>query len=115
MINSSLNFYAIYVLFIEPVTAPTTKVVGFPLTIVKGVKDKMQDLNRIKLGYSPLTDSIYLYRHGKKPEIILDKRRAEEDVMSVFIEKMMYGAKKGSFMKVTLGDKIYEVSCKHTK
>lgn len=55
MINSSLNFYAIYVLFIEPVT------------------------------------------------------RAEEDVMSVFIEKMMYGAKKGSFMKVTLGDKIYEL------
>lgn len=72
----------------------------------------MQDLNKIKLGHSPLTDSIYLYRHGKNPEMALDKRRAEADVISVFIQKMMYGSKKGSKMKVKLGDKKYEVSCR---
>lgn len=37
------------------------------------------NLNAIKLGHSPLTDTIFLYRHGKDPSLALDKREAEAD------------------------------------
>jgi len=31
-------------------------------------------LRNYKLGYSPLSDTIYLYRHGKDPQLSLDKK-----------------------------------------
>ena len=67
------------------------------------------DLSKIKLGYSPLSDSIYLYRHGKNPNMALDKRPAEADVMAVLVEHMMYGAPKGAEKTVEFGDKKYVV------
>ncbi|MFW6046547.1 MAG: hypothetical protein ACOCP4_02010 [Candidatus Woesearchaeota archaeon] len=67
------------------------------------------DLNKIKLGYTPLTDSIYLYRHGKDPRLALDKREAEADVISVLIEHMMNGAPKGAEKTVSFGDKKYKI------
>jgi len=67
------------------------------------------DLNRIKLGHSPLTDTIFLYRHGQCPTLALDKREAEADVMSVLVAHMMHNAPKGSQKVITLGDKQYTV------
>jgi hypothetical protein len=64
-------------------------------------------LDKIKLGYSPLTDSIYLYRHGKDPCLALEKREAEADVMSVVVEHMMNEAPNGAEKKIRLGDKKY--------
>ena len=69
----------------------------------------MIDLNKIKLGHSPLTDSIFLYRHGKDPEFALDKREAETDVMAVLVEHMMYNAPRGAEKVITLGDKQYTI------
>lgn len=69
----------------------------------------MTELGKIKLGHSPLTDTIFLYRHGKNPEVALDKRDAEADVMSVLIDHMMHGAPNGSEKVITLGDKKYTV------
>jgi len=67
------------------------------------------ELHSIKLGHSPLTDTIFLYRHGKDPDLALDKREAESDVMSVLIAHMMHDAPKGSEKVITLGDKQYTV------
>lgn len=66
-------------------------------------------LDKIKLGHSPLTDSIYLYRHGKDPALALEKRAAEADVMAVLVDHMMHGAPKGSFKTITLGERQYEI------
>ena len=67
------------------------------------------DLNKIKIGHSPLTDTIFLYRHGKDPALALDKREAEADVISVLVQHMMYGAPKGSEKTVQFGDKKYKI------
>jgi hypothetical protein len=67
------------------------------------------DLKKVKLGYSPLSDSIYLYRHGKDPNLAIDKRDAEADVMAVLVEHMMHDAPKGSEKIVQFGDKKYNV------
>jgi hypothetical protein len=66
-------------------------------------------LENIKLGHSPLTDSIFLYRHGKDAWLALDKRDAEADVMSVLVQHMMHDAPKGSEKVIALGDKKYTV------
>ena len=69
----------------------------------------MIDLKNIKLGYSPLSDSIYLYQHGKDPALALDKREAEADVMAVLVKHMMHDAPKGSEKVVMLGNKKYMI------
>lgn len=70
------------------------------------------DLDKIKLFHSPLTDTIYLGRVGKKAGVALDKRDAEADVMNVLVQHMMHEALWGSVKTISLGDKKYEVSVK---
>ena len=67
------------------------------------------NLKNVKLGHSPLTDTIFLYRHGKDPALALDKREAEVDVIAVLVEHMMHDAPKGSEKVITLGDKQYTI------
>ena len=70
-------------------------------------------LDNIKLGYSSLgTGNIYLYRHGKDPNLALEKREAEADVMCVITAKMMDDAPNGSILKYQIGDKAYELTLK---
>ena len=69
------------------------------------------DLTKIKLGYSGLTDSIYLFRHGKKNNEALDKRDAERDVMEVITVKMMDGCTgKGSSIEYRFGEQWYKMT-----
>ena len=68
------------------------------------------DLQKIKLGHSPITDTIFLYRHGKDPAVALDKREAEADVMAVLVAHMMHDEPKGSKKKIRLGDKHYTIT-----
>lgn len=72
----------------------------------------MQDLNKIKLAYSQLSDTMVLYRHGKDPALALDKRNAEQDVMTTIIQYMMANAPKGSQQDVRIGDNWYTVTVK---
>ena len=67
------------------------------------------DLSKIKLGHSTLTDTIFLYRHGKDVGLALDNREAEADVMSVLVAHMMHDAPKGSEKVITMGDKKYKI------
>ena len=70
-------------------------------------------LGNIKLGYSSLgTGNIYLYRHGKDPNLALEKREAEFDVLQVITTKMMDDAPNGSILKYQIGDKSYELTLK---
>lgn len=64
-------------------------------------------LKNIKLGYSPLSDSIVLYRHGKDRTLALDKRDAEAEVMSVLVQYMMAGAPNGSEKDFRINGKSY--------
>lgn len=66
-------------------------------------------LSKIKLGHSPLTDTIFLYRHGRDPTLALEKREAEADVMAVLVAHMMYEAPKGSEKVITLGNRRYTI------
>lgn len=67
------------------------------------------NLDSVKLGHSPMTDTIFLYRHGKDPALALDKREAEADVMAVLVAHMMHDAPKGSEKMITLGDHQYTI------
>lgn len=67
------------------------------------------DLNKIKLGHSPISDTIFLYRHGKDPTLALDKREAGADVMSVLVAHMMHDTLKGSEKIITIGNTQYLV------
>ena len=75
----------------------------------------MIDLNKIKLGYSPLSDSIYLYRHGANPSVALDKRYAESDVLVVVTEMMMDDAPNGATKDYILGKNRYRITVKPIK
>lgn len=66
-------------------------------------------LDNIRLGYSPLSNTIYMYRHGKNPQVALEKRNAEAEVMAALVSMMMQGAPRGSEMDFTLGDKRYTI------
>jgi len=69
----------------------------------------MIDLHKIKLSHSPLTDSIFLFRHGVNERVALDKRNAEADVFAVLIEYMMHNAPNGSVRVVALDGKKYTI------
>lgn len=66
-------------------------------------------LDNIKIGHSPLTNSLYLYRHGVDPNIALDKRPAEQDVFTALILHMMHGFPTGSEKTVALDGKQYVI------
>lgn len=70
----------------------------------------MAVLDKIKLGHSPLSDTIYLYRHGEDPRVALERREAEADVMKVLVEHMLDNYPSGSKKVVLIGDNKYEVS-----
>jgi len=67
-------------------------------------------LDKIKLGYSPLSEEIFLYRHGKVENEALDKRLAESDVMKVITLKMMDGADKGASIDYHFGEQWYRLT-----
>lgn len=69
----------------------------------------MTALSKIKLAHSPLTDTIFLYRHGKDEALALEKREAEADVMTVLVAHMMHDAPKGSTKDVRIGDDWYTI------
>jgi hypothetical protein len=70
-------------------------------------------LEKISLGYSPLSDTIYLYRHGKDPALSLEKREFKSEVIGVVVSMLMHDAEHGSSMTVSSenGD-MFEITCK---
>lgn len=71
----------------------------------------MTDLSKICVTHSPLTDKIYLARFGKKPNEVLDKREAEADVVTAFVQHMMHDAPRGSRKIVRVHGQQYELKC----
>ena len=72
-------------------------------------------LDKVTLGHSPLTDGIYLYRHGKDHRVALERREAEAEVVSVLVQHMMHDAPKGSKKDVCINGEWYEVQVKPAK
>lgn len=53
------------------------------------------DLNKIKIGVSPITGTAYLYRHGEDEEVALDKRELSMfEVFNLLVELMKFSKKK---------------------
>ncbi|MBD3261261.1 MAG: hypothetical protein GF334_06185 [Candidatus Altiarchaeales archaeon] len=75
----------------------------------------MQDLNKIRLGHSILTNKIYMYRYGKDERHALDKRDAEKDLFVTLVDYMMHGTPKGSTKKVIVDGVSYCVTVKPEK
>lgn len=74
-------------------------------------------IEKVRIGFSPLSQSLYLYRHGKDPALALEKREANADVLTAVVNYMMYDAPKGASQKVNIGDKRgkwYEITVKPT-
>jgi len=59
------------------------------------------DLDRVRVAHSPLSNSIYLARFGADPQVALDKRDAEAEVVTAVIEWAMHGIRKGAIIEVT--------------
>lgn len=66
-------------------------------------------IEKVRIGYSPLSKTLYLYRHGKNPAVALEKREAEHDVMAALVQYLTDDSPKGSEMEFTLGDRRYRV------
>ena len=73
------------------------------------------NLDKVTVGYSALTDTVYLYRHGKDKGEVLDKREAERDVMACITEKMMWGTERGSSVEYGFGGVRYKLTVEVVK
>lgn len=67
------------------------------------------DLTKVKLGYSSDIDEIVLFRHGKDPSVLLDKRNADADVIAAIIAKLTSDDPEGGSMVIELGAETYEL------
>ena len=68
-------------------------------------------LDQIRIGASPLTGKTYLYRLGKRGEV-LEKREAEAEVMDAACQSVLYGFPTGAKVDCTIAGRRYEVTVK---
>jgi len=67
-------------------------------------------LKNVRIGHSPLTDSLYLFRHGKDVGLALEKKDCEAQLFAALVEHMMLNAPKGSHKVVRFGDQHYRIT-----
>lgn len=67
-------------------------------------------LEKVRIAHSPLTDSLYIYRHGKDAGIALEKKDCEAMLFAALVEHMMFNARKGSHKVVSFGEKQYKIT-----
>lgn len=67
-------------------------------------------LHKIKIGVSPLSKRIMLYRMGKSPTDALESKDCTNEVYGAVIEEMMDGMPTGATKTVTSGDKAWDVT-----
>lgn len=61
------------------------------------------DLKKIKLGVSPITGGMKLYREGKEKGLALDSRPIEAEFFSTLVLYMTHGSPEGSTKLVSWG------------
>lgn len=61
---------------------------------------------RHRIGYSGLSNTIYLYRHGKDEALALSKREAEPEVMAAVVERVL---DEGGGMTVQFGGRAFTI------
>lgn len=69
-------------------------------------------LHKIRVGVSPLSKRIMLYRMGKSPTDALESKDFTGQIYGAVIEEMMDGCPNGATKVVTSGDKAWEVTVK---
>ena len=68
-------------------------------------------LDKIKIGFSPLSKNLMVYRMGKHPGISLESRQFTNEIFGAVVEKLMHNNPYGSTQVVTAGDLQWEVTC----
>ena len=67
-------------------------------------------LDRVTIGHSPLTDSLYLYMFGKNPLVALAKRECEGELFTAITHHMMHEASNGSTKVYTIDGQRYKMT-----
>jgi hypothetical protein len=68
-------------------------------------------LDNYRVGSSPLTGEIYLFKASEIDGRLIVKRDAEAEVISAFVGHMMHGAPKGASKSVQVGAEYYRMTC----
>ena len=67
------------------------------------------NIHNVKIGHSALSNSLYLYRHGKNEAVALEKRECESDVFIALVQYMMHEAPNGAVKTVFIDGAEYEI------
>ena len=67
------------------------------------------NIHNIKIAHSPLSNSLYLYKHGKNKAVSLEQRDCEADLFVALVQYMMHEAPKGSVKTVFIDGAEYEI------
>jgi hypothetical protein len=67
---------------------------------------------KAKLSYSPLSDTIYIYRHGKDPALALEKVNAMGNFLFVLTQWMLHDMPEGAKTVFMSDSKYYELTLK---
>ena len=68
-----------------------------------------QSLKNIKVGHSPLTNSIYIYSHGDDQNVAEEKRLAESEVVAAVIDMVLYRSPENGTTHVRFGESKFEL------
>ena len=69
-------------------------------------------MRNIKLGYSPLGDTIYIYRHGRNSQVALEKLNIMGDFLFVLQDWMLHDMPEGAKTVFMSDGKHYELVLK---
>ena len=69
-----------------------------------------RSIDRHRVGFSPLTGGVNLYRHGIDPGVAFDKRDALQEVMVAAGEHLLHGFPEGAKADLIIGDRKYVIS-----
>ena len=65
-------------------------------------------IEKVRVGYSPLSQQLFLYRHGKDREVALEKREATGEIMAVMVTYIGIN----TVLPFSFGDERYEMTVK---
>lgn len=68
-------------------------------------------VDKIRVGYSPLSEQLFIYRYGKDREVALEKREATGEIMAVIIQYIGIN----QILPFSFGDDRYEITVKQMK
>lgn len=70
----------------------------------------MGSVNNHRIGWSPLSNQINLYRHGKDPSLALEQRDALNEVLTAAMHYLMDERHPSGAVRMEFNGKVYQLS-----